>query len=122
MIRNVFWMCALILVGTAASGCASKQEVKQPTGDAIKDLKVAVSYAEHALPVLKLACSQVEEAKRGSCSSLISKIEEIVPKAKEIIASAEACTQEDDDVQCIATAIDAANVLLSQLQSIGSAP
>ena len=116
-------LAAWMVVGTVAA-CASVKpaQVVPATGDALRDLRVAADHVEAGLPLARLACARVRHAdERADCLALADRLAAALPKARAVLARAEACADRADEDECISLAVDAANVLLHEMQG-GDAP
>jgi len=112
---------ALLLLALPLSGCAALREAQQPAGDVITTLRVTAEHAEAGLPLARLACARVRhEDERAACLAVAARVEAAIPKARDILARAEACAGQDDETECLSLAVDAASVVLLELQ--GEAP
>lgn len=111
----------VLLLALPLSGCAALREAQQPAGDVITTLRVTAEHAEAGLPLARLACARVHHAdERAACLAVAARVEAALPKARAILARAEACAGQDDETECLSLAVDAANVVLLELQ--GEAP
>ncbi len=114
--RKTLFLLAFLAI-LSISGCSHPSAAREPTGDALRDLNEGIKYAKSSLPLMRLACSRIHhEDERQECISLTDRIEKAIPKAQDIIAQAEACVGQSDETECISLAVEAANVVLRELQ------
>lgn len=116
-------LAAWLVIGSVAA-CASVKpaQVVPATGDALRDLRVAADHIDAGLPLARLTCARVKHAdERADCLALADRLAVALPKARAILARAEACADRADEDECISLAVDAANVLLHEMQG-GDAP
>lgn len=114
---------ALLVAALALTGCRSAPQAQQATGDAARDLRVAVEHAQAALPLMRLTCAALrKEDERALCSAIVDRVEAALPKAKDILVRVDECAGQDDEAECIHLAVDGANIVLRELQGEAPAP
>lgn len=114
---------AALLVALALTGCRSVPQAREATGDAARDLRVAVEHAQAALPLMRLTCAALrKEDERVLCAAIVGRVEGALPKALDVLARVDACAGQDDEPECIRLAVDGANVILRELQGEAPAP
>ena len=107
-------LCLLAAGALAVEAC--RLQGPTSTGDALRDLALAIESAEAAVPLARASCALVQAPdQRRYCEGSVDAVEEAALVGRQLLASVEACRDEGDE-ECVQGAAETASTLLRVLR------